>query len=469
MKPQAHGHEDKLLELAYGELPEDEARSLEAHVQGCARCTEALDSIRGVRRTMAQLPAEPPPDDGLDSLLAYAQQAARRTQAGPAPTPRWWNRWIVAVAGVAGLVVVGSVGTYVANRSEAPTASFKVAEKKAEQAPAVEAPVAAVTPPPPPGADKNGQPVDALAKEQKDDALRAEAPYAEKPARKRGLGVRKLDGVDPAPAPPAEEQSQAAKDVAAYAQNSYRDTPTERITQRSTPASEAELDQRLDTKAPSKKSKAAEPEPRQEKLEVAAAKPAAPPAKTSVDGESGWDRKQQKGIGLLDTRGGGKGSYAPSGSGSAGASSQGDLGAFGGRAAEAPASVASAATAAGSIGSVGSGTSGPSAQSLANEADAYRKKGDRFTEISLLRRALAQGATGTLLSNLLSRLCDAELSVGRGVEACERVVNEFPGTGAAQLAARRIKAAAPGTGDSSKAKAAPLEKSRAADTDNAMH
>ncbi|MFP2933239.1 anti-sigma factor family protein, partial [Pyxidicoccus sp. 3LG] len=74
MNPQnLHAHEDRLLDFAYGELPVSEARVVEAHLQGCARCTQALHDIRGVRVTMSQLsPMEPAPDAGLESLLAYA-------------------------------------------------------------------------------------------------------------------------------------------------------------------------------------------------------------------------------------------------------------------------------------------------------------------------------------------------------------------------------------------------------------
>ncbi|MFP2902855.1 hypothetical protein [Corallococcus sp. 4LFB] len=41
-----------------------------------------------MRTTMAQLSSEPAPDAGLESLLAYAQQSARRAAAGPSRSPR---------------------------------------------------------------------------------------------------------------------------------------------------------------------------------------------------------------------------------------------------------------------------------------------------------------------------------------------------------------------------------------------
>ncbi len=114
MKPQnLHAHEDRLLDFAYGELPSTEARAVESHLEGCTRCSELLADIRGVRTTMAQLPMEPAPDAGLESLLAYAQQAARNAAAGPAPKPTWWRRWLVPVVGVAAVCTFGIISIQV--------------------------------------------------------------------------------------------------------------------------------------------------------------------------------------------------------------------------------------------------------------------------------------------------------------------------------------------------------------------
>ncbi|MBZ4417731.1 zf-HC2 domain-containing protein [Myxococcus sp. RHSTA-1-4] len=108
MNPQnLHAHEDRLLDFAYGELPVPEARVVEAHLQGCARCTQALRDIRGVRATMSQLSQEPAPDAGLESLMAYAAQAARRAAAGPAPKPSRWRRWLLPVVGLASVTTFG--------------------------------------------------------------------------------------------------------------------------------------------------------------------------------------------------------------------------------------------------------------------------------------------------------------------------------------------------------------------------
>src|SRR5882757_7325091 len=110
MKPAAqHQYEDKLLELAYGELPAHEASAVESHVRTCARCTEALSEIQAVRNTMGQLPMVPVPETGLESLFAYADQAARRNAAGPAPVATWWRRFLAPMVAAGALSLVGVI------------------------------------------------------------------------------------------------------------------------------------------------------------------------------------------------------------------------------------------------------------------------------------------------------------------------------------------------------------------------
>jgi hypothetical protein len=100
-------HEDaneKLLELAYDELPPREAKAIEAHARECAGCGAELARIKGTRGVMARLAPEPAPEHGEALLLAAARQAAeqrgRRRRA-----PRWvWSGAIAAAAAV--LVVV---------------------------------------------------------------------------------------------------------------------------------------------------------------------------------------------------------------------------------------------------------------------------------------------------------------------------------------------------------------------------
>jgi len=77
----AHPEDDRLLELAYGEVPASEARTLRQHVDGCARCRGVLDGYAEVRSAFRSVPAEPAPERGLDSLLAYGEQAAARARS----------------------------------------------------------------------------------------------------------------------------------------------------------------------------------------------------------------------------------------------------------------------------------------------------------------------------------------------------------------------------------------------------
>lgn len=166
MKPQGlHAQEDRLLDFAYGELPPTEAHAVESHLEGCTRCSELLADIRGVRTTMAQLPLEPAPDAGLESLLAYAQQAARNASAGPAPKPTWWRRWLVPVVGVAAVCAFGIISIQVSKsvdlrpdlsvKAEAVSESAALKESKTPAAPepaktAAPAPVAQAAPAPMP-------------------------------------------------------------------------------------------------------------------------------------------------------------------------------------------------------------------------------------------------------------------------------------------------------------------------------
>ncbi len=44
-----HPHEDRLLSLAYGDLPEAEAAEVEGHVAGCTTCHAALERLERAR------------------------------------------------------------------------------------------------------------------------------------------------------------------------------------------------------------------------------------------------------------------------------------------------------------------------------------------------------------------------------------------------------------------------------------
>lgn len=112
MNTGVHQFEDKLLDFAYGELQPREAEAVDAHVRGCPRCTEALSHITQVRAAMQTLPVEPAPTEGLESLLAFAEQHAKHQaqhQAQHSLLPGWWRRLIVPVSSALALVTVGVV------------------------------------------------------------------------------------------------------------------------------------------------------------------------------------------------------------------------------------------------------------------------------------------------------------------------------------------------------------------------
>ncbi len=149
-----HQYEDKLLDFAYGELPAPEASAVESHVKSCPRCTQALEQIRGVRTTMASLPQVAPPDAGLESLLAYAEQAARRSTGAPRPSAPWWRRAVGPVAGAFALALVAVVAWRSQEEGIAPTKEMAAldATRKREAAPPM---VAAAEAPAPQDLEQN--------------------------------------------------------------------------------------------------------------------------------------------------------------------------------------------------------------------------------------------------------------------------------------------------------------------------
>ena len=90
-----------LLDYAYGELEGAPRRKVEDHLSSCARCRTALMAVAETRHAMAALTPEPVPESGLDSLLAYAEQAARQ-RAAERPKPSLW-RWLVPALSLAGV------------------------------------------------------------------------------------------------------------------------------------------------------------------------------------------------------------------------------------------------------------------------------------------------------------------------------------------------------------------------------
>ena len=86
--------QDRLLELAYGELPPKEAREAEAHAASCAECGAELARIRATRQAMSSLPEERAPE-GERILLAAAREAVR--DRAPRRLPPSWA-WSASVS-----------------------------------------------------------------------------------------------------------------------------------------------------------------------------------------------------------------------------------------------------------------------------------------------------------------------------------------------------------------------------------
>jgi hypothetical protein len=72
--------EDALLALVYGELGQEEAARVQAHVDDCQLCAATVRDYRAVRQATAALPREMHTDTGLESLLHYGAQAAARVR-----------------------------------------------------------------------------------------------------------------------------------------------------------------------------------------------------------------------------------------------------------------------------------------------------------------------------------------------------------------------------------------------------
>ncbi|MBN1208834.1 MAG: zf-HC2 domain-containing protein [Myxococcaceae bacterium] len=483
MKPQSlHAHEDRLLDFAYGELPPQEARVVESHLEGCSRCSELLDGIRGVRTTMAQLPMEPAPDAGLESLFAYAQQAARNAAAGPPPKPTWWRRWLVPVMGVAAVSLFGILSTQVNEAVELRSDLAMKSEQDAAPAalpampvPAQAAPMANAPPPP-------AEPMAGLTPPQSAPPAKLDKTFLRKDAPSQ------KEYALPAQGARADWSNAGSLDNRALKEERSRDNLDDTFVMKSVKAKKKsgksyEYDRRdamtqsgafpkpkpvLAGAAPGGAAAApSTPAPAQE--------PAAPPA---MDEESGAEglmaeaQAQQEAPSRGSLRVGGSVGRATEAE-SAEQPADGDqaldmvaaarpsesrreqvqLGAAEPSAPPAPAST--------SMPSVRTAPSkkppakraeerGASSSDLSRQAEAAFRSRDRVQEVQLLRQALAAGASGKERLGLLNRLCDAEFAIGRrqaAIEACTLVLKEDPRSSAAQVARGRLRREAPQAGD----------------------
>lgn len=404
MKAQTlHAHEDRLLDFAYGELPAAEARAMEAHLQGCPKCTEALAEIRGVRATMSRLTEEPAPDAGLESLLAYAQQAARHAAEGPSRAPSWWRRWLVPAVGLASVSFLGIISHQVSKSVDlSPQLSEAVAPEKALKGEVASmaadalpgAPVEVAAPPPPPPAAAPMEEAPRVSEPPR--AKVAKRELKQEKSSSRGLREEWSNAGSAGGFPELSDKYKSRDDVGGSSVGAVQAIPP-------TPAARAELRQApLASPAPADDERAVPVMEAELQATYAERLPEEPPGAKATPPRSSLR------LGEF-----GKPGAAPP---KAGLSAK-----------EAPARKAQAATL--------------SVPELSQRAAKAQRAGDRALEARLLRQALAAGAGGRERVALLIRLCDAEFALGRrdaAIEACGSVLSEAPDSGEAQVARKRL-------------------------------
>jgi hypothetical protein len=404
MNPASQHLEGKLLDYAYGELSEGEAKTVEAHLSACPECADSLTAMKQVRRTMAQLPIAEAPQAGLESLLAYAHKAAETARARPARR-QTWLRWIVPIGSVAALALVLVLSVNVMRRPVA-TVAFKPDDTRG---------------------DWEGV---------RSFSVKKEAETAEKTAV-ASASEQKVAREDEAPAKaraqeaePASQWARAQKSAGApVASEPAASPPAERLAQQTkgTPA-------------------AGEGDGVRKVKVFAAPKPARRAAAPSDHG----DAREEVESGVA---GGVVGGVVAAGdvlSGPPAAKPMGDTVAGGtaeqlaqansaGERQQAPAKVASqhaegSAEAKQTLKALGSRSSTPS-------SPAAEPPIDREREVAQLRQALAT-AQGQERARLLRRLCEVLDALGRRGEAdsaCDAVVREFPASEEAKSALERLK------------------------------
>src|SRR5215472_5420718 len=391
MNPASQHLEGKLLDYAYGELSEGEAKTVEAHLSACPECADSLTAMKQVRRTMAQLPIVPAPHAGLESLLAYAQKAADTARARPARR-RTWLRWIVPVGSVAALSVVLMVSIRVAHRPVA-TLAFKQDDTRGDWE----------------GLTRSSAKKEAEARGQEEPLAEAKAPPKRvEPASQWARAPTVLKGADapvvaePGAPPAAERLAQQTNGTAAPGES--------------------------DGARKVKAAAAPKPEP--------ARRAAAPVADEAVRHEAGEELSAGGVVGSVV-------GAAPESKPSANTVAGGTAGELAqaynaGEKQQAPAKVASqhaegSVEAKQTLKALQKGSPAPSSPA--------EPPIDREREVAQLRQALV-AAQGQERARLLRRLCDALDALGRTREAdtaCDTVVREFPASEEAKSALERLK------------------------------
>lgn len=459
MKPQgAHAHEDRLLDFAYGELPPTEARLVEQHVHGCSRCSEALEGIRGVRTMMSRLSREPAPDAGLESLLAYAQQSARRASAGPEPAPRWWRRLLAPVLSVAALSVFGVVVVQVNREVDLSPSLAQQKESPREKTPrGGEAPMVADTSAAPATPAPAPVPADiGKAHAEMDEELRAAmpagAPMPTKAPPKTGvrrapkedwsnMGAGSAGGFpDKKVALSSDDEASAFGGPGGKASKRKRDAmggktlPSTSTEQRAEPAREARLaEAEMAAEPPAEYMAQAEryaPPESKQKIRGSASR-SAPEASKDFPDEDTYEQQapERAQVASAAPPPPSPAQYQPPPAAAEPVAKAEGLGFMKGEAARKPEEKAPARRSS-SIGE------------LMKQAEVANRSGDWAQEVDFLRTALSAGVRGSQRLEVLSRLCEAEFALGRrqvAVGVCKGVMEEAPGSSAARMAQRRLE------------------------------
>ncbi|MBX7116537.1 MAG: hypothetical protein K1X64_19585, partial [Myxococcaceae bacterium] len=445
MKPVVHQYEDKLLEFAYGELSAHEESAVSAHVQTCAKCSQALAGIKSVRASMRQLPIEAVPEAGLDSLLAYAEQAARRQ--GSQKSRSGFSRWVGGLSAVAALGLVAYV-TVVADLKAPDAEAVATAAKKAEiksareygeggrqwaQEGASPSPVAA-----PPVADKAAE-VNGPSPQNdgragaggvggkaaaKPSTSRREAVASALGDSKQGMGSLGSAGSGVGGVELAKEQKDAdlrldfgnatarggREPSQVYLDDAKKKKPSKK-----------------EVNAPAEEKVAAAPTPKISKLKEAPlglsadSAPVAPAAAAPAPAQSGGaERQESMGLSVRSKPSAAKGSSFSTET-AADDEAYGAAPAKGDSAAEAEKKPARVAT-------------------LLEQARVASTAGDRQSAVDAAFAALKSGATGSQRSEALKRLCDAFDASGDGASAdtyCGLLLKEFPGSAEAKAVISR--------------------------------
>ena len=97
-----HPTPGELLDLHFGEARGERESRTAAHVAACPRCREELASVEWLESSLAALPEEAPPADGLERVMSRVAGKRRARGRGPG----WLGLSAAGAAGVGGSAAV---------------------------------------------------------------------------------------------------------------------------------------------------------------------------------------------------------------------------------------------------------------------------------------------------------------------------------------------------------------------------